>query len=213
MSFHAVVGENHGVESERTDQTLRSPLNTFLAIFYILSGARKKILSATPHHFFSQRFRGTGSRCSLFHPEWGRPETERDTTELRPILIVPEKMALENTTCSLLFCSFSAPKKAPCGERAREERFVSGKFVKLSLVLLSRTQRRSPFFALFSRQKEEARSFLSSFAPQGALFLEKRKKEDSFFSFLRVLGAHKNRPEKLEGRTKFRVEIPTGLYH
>ena len=43
MSFHAVVGENHGVESERTDQTLRSPLNKFLAIFYILSGARKKI--------------------------------------------------------------------------------------------------------------------------------------------------------------------------
>ena len=131
----------------------------------------------------------------------GERECQRHHTFVRPILIVPEKTALENTTCSLLFCSFSAPKKAPCGERAREERFVNGKFVKLSLVLLSRTQRRSPFFALFSRQKEEARSFLSSFAPQGALFLEKRKKEDSFFSFLRVLGAHKNRPDEREHRT------------
>ena len=38
-----MIGENHGVLSERTDQTLRSPLKTFLAIFDILGGARKKI--------------------------------------------------------------------------------------------------------------------------------------------------------------------------
>jgi hypothetical protein len=50
MSFHAVDGENHGVESDMTDQTLRSPLKTFLAIFDILGGARKKNLSATPLH-------------------------------------------------------------------------------------------------------------------------------------------------------------------
>jgi hypothetical protein len=43
MSFHDVVGENYGVESERTDQTLRSPFKNILAIFNILSGARKKI--------------------------------------------------------------------------------------------------------------------------------------------------------------------------
>ena len=53
MSFHAVVGENHGVERERTDQTLRSPLHTFLAIFYILSGAHKNSNFVPRMPFFS----------------------------------------------------------------------------------------------------------------------------------------------------------------
>ena len=50
MSFHAMVRENLGVESEIYYHTLRSPLQTFLAISYIFSGARKKNLSVTPLH-------------------------------------------------------------------------------------------------------------------------------------------------------------------
>ena len=43
MSFHAMIGENHGVESDMTDHTLRSPLSTFSVFLYKMSAAKKRV--------------------------------------------------------------------------------------------------------------------------------------------------------------------------